>query len=95
MNSGSSQRKLDRQRHISNPDNYNSNGTIRKVSVSAGNVQEGHIDTNNRIKDTSFVLVRRPEDVLQFDELLQYYLRTRGKTKSVGGIYRQIPQSAT
>ena len=45
------QRKLDRQRHTSNPDNYNSNGTIRKGKSLRWKRSQGYIETNNRIKE--------------------------------------------
>ena len=44
------QRKLDRQRRANNPDNYNTNGTIRKGKRLRWKRSQWYIDTNNRIK---------------------------------------------
>ena len=45
------QRKLDRQRRANNPDNYNTNGTIRKGKRLRWKRSQGYIETNNRIKE--------------------------------------------
>ena len=45
------QRKLDRQRRANNPDNYNTNGTIRKGKRPRWKRSRGYIETNNRIKE--------------------------------------------
>ena len=45
------QRKLDRQRRNNNPDNFNSNGTIRKGKRLRWKRSQGYIETNNRIKE--------------------------------------------
>jgi hypothetical protein len=45
------QHKLDRQRRANNPDNYNTNGTIRKGKRLRWKRSQGYIDTNNRIKE--------------------------------------------
>jgi len=45
------QRKLDRQRRANNPDNYNTNGMIRKGKCLRWKRSQGYIETNNRIKE--------------------------------------------
>ena len=45
------QRKLDRQRRANNPDNYNTNGMIRKGKCLRWKRSQGYIGTNNRIKE--------------------------------------------